>query len=294
MYELSPPDRQSDATELVEYDGGLPVPILLTPRPPEGPIPYESPIVKTVNTIWDETNFGIRREPIVIGEVEDREGFSRTEGVAKISWMPIKLPGTDYRLPPEYGQFQQVLETMIGYEHAINPDVDETYAYLTVDAGHVEAGQTHRKKGAHSDSFQSILIQPKLKTSRFYTASDTVPTLHHNQPFDVSHLDPGKHNYFWEFERQVDPERTEEINPYDIVGMDAYTVHQAGVALESTSRVFVRLSYEYREFNRRGNARNPYFDYDWGEQVPCRCQVPPLVLLGAYDPEENANAAASE
>jgi hypothetical protein len=275
--ELAARENQAGFTEDTEL--ALRAPIILTPRTPEVPIPFDSPVIQTVNTIWDEANFGIQREPVVVGSIEDKAGFENTEGIKKISWLPIKLPGTEYVLPPEYEQFREALEKMIGFEHAINPDVDETYAYFTVDAGFVEAGNTHRKKGAHSDGFQSILIDPKNKTSRFYAAFNAVPTLHHNQPFDVSHLDPGIDNFFWEFERQVDPARTEEVDPYDIVMMDAYTVHEAGEATEDTSRVFMRLSYEYRPFNRRGNAINPYLDYDWGEQVPCRCQIPPLLLL---------------
>jgi hypothetical protein len=57
--------------------------------------------------------------------------------------------------------------------------------------------------GCHTDGFQGARITPKLRSDRSYVVSNTLPTVFYLQPFAVGHLDPARHNFFLDFDRQV-------------------------------------------------------------------------------------------
>lgn len=220
------------------------------------------PILRNVHTIWDLDNFGIPRKPVIAGVVGDRSAFCTT-GAPRTLDMPIKFPGTDYRLPLELVQLQGVLETIIGFEHAINPHADEYYAYVTVDQGMVRQGEMQRKGGLHVDGFQGARIQPKTYINRSYVVADMVPTVFYDQPFQTAHMDETRHNFFLDFDRQAQEGCVWRPEPFEIVLMDAYTVHRSDSAKQECFRTFLRVSYDVKIFDRLGNAHNPLFDYQW-------------------------------
>lgn len=45
--------------------------------------------------------------------------------------------------------------------------------------------------------------------------------------------------------------------------MDAYTVHESGYAEFDGKRIFVRLTFDLKKFDRLGNTRNPNLSYEW-------------------------------
>jgi len=226
----------------------------------------EHPIIQNVHTIWDLQKFVVPRRPIIAGLVEDRSSFRAKDALRTLD-LPIKFPGTEYRLPLELGQFEETLETMISFEHAINPYADEYYAYVTVDQGMVQQGGMQRKGGCHVDGFQGARVQPKTYINRSYVVADMVPTVFYCQPFHTEHLDEEAHDFFLDFDRQAQEDCVHRPEPFQIALMDVYTVHRSDWASEAGFRTFLRLSYDVAIFDRLGNAHNPLFDYEW-EMLP--------------------------
>jgi hypothetical protein len=262
--------------------------VFLEPRPEENAaaIPGDSPIIQALNQTWDLKNFKIPRRPVSLGLLppEEREAFSR-RGAPRTLDLPIKFPGSEFRLPKELEQFRAVVQRVANYEAALNGGCfDEYYCYLTVDQGLVRPGALQREAPCHVDGFQGARWNPKVRNNHTYVISDSIPTVYYAQPFEVEHLDEARHNFFWEFNRQVALTNSEHAwrpAPYELNLMDCYTVHRGDNAEEETFRTWLRLSFEVRIFDRLGNAHNPLFRYDW-KMVPRDIEGLNLV---AYDPE---------
>jgi len=144
--------------------------------------------------------------------------------------------------------------------------VDEYYAYLTVQHAPVRSGEIKRGEGAHSDSIQGRRIQPKVAIEHGYTATSHDPTRFFTHGFDLSGLDPDRHWLNAAFAAQTDTNRSIRLRPGDIALFDAYSIHEAVPASETTMRTFFRLIFSVREFDRLGNTVNDLFDYSWNFQ----------------------------
>lgn len=262
----------------------------IVPQPdvPVPAIPLESPIIKDLNTMWDLSKFLTPRVPVSVGRLnpEELSRFSQW-GVPRVLDLPIKFPGSDFRLPQELAQFKEVVQKVVNYERAVNPQCyDEYYCYLTVDQRVVTEGQLQREAPCHVDGFQGARWNPKVRINHTYTVGDVLPTIYYPQPFDFSQLDEAKHDFFWEMNRQValnNSRYTWHSEPGEITLMDAYSVHRGTQASETTPRTWVRLSFEVRQFDRLGNAHNPMFLYNW-EMV--RRDIEALNLV-AFDPDSD-------
>ncbi|MBI2102525.1 hypothetical protein HYT55_01700 [Candidatus Woesearchaeota archaeon] len=224
-------------------------------------------VIKDLNTLWDLEQFKIPRVPVSFGYLpeEQRDFFSRP-GVTRVLDMPIRFPGTDYRLPKELAQFKDVISRVANIEEAINPQHSVYYCYLTIDQRTVKAGTLHREAPCHVDGFQGARWPTPLPINHTYTISDTIPTVYYPQPFFLDNLDIAKHDFFWEFNRQVAMANSQSairFSPFELTLMNAYCVHRGDDAVQDTCRTWLRLSYEVRIFDRLGNAHNPLFDYDW-------------------------------
>jgi len=227
------------------------------------PIDTDHFIVKTVISKFDKENFLTPHFPIVIGEVYDTEKFSNVRNLRVLD-CPIKFPGSnEYRVPHELDQFDDVIAKAASHEHAINPNIDQFYAYLTVDQKYVEADNFQRKPGCHVDGFQGLRINPKRLINRSYIAYDRVPTVFYGQSFETEHLDEAKHDFFLSFDEQAKEEAEMRFDPYSIILMNAYSVHRSDKVTYPIYRTFFRLSYDVNRFDRFGNTHNPMFDYNW-------------------------------
>ena len=219
-----------------------------------------------LNMVWNFKRFQKPRMPVTTGMVADQARFVEPSGL-RILDLPVKFPGTNYRIPHECRQFVEVIMQIVNCEVTINPLTDLFYAYLTVDQDPVKKGFTQRKPGLHVDGFQGVRIQPKLPIDHSYIVSDRYPTVFYTHGFDVEHLDESAHNFFLEFDEQAQEEITWKPQPFQICLINAYQVHRSDYAIKNSDRTFVRLSYTLRQFDRLGNTHNPLFDYDW-EMVP--------------------------
>jgi hypothetical protein len=231
-------------------------------------IPEDSPIIQDLNSIWDTNKFLTPRTPVSVGFLTPEQlALFGQPGVARTLDMPIKFPGSNFRIPNSLKQFKEVIELVANYEAAINTDCfDEYYCYMTVDQGLVKPDTLQREAPCHVDGFQGARWNPKVRLNHTYTVGDSVPTTYYVQPFDLGHLDEAKHNFFWEMNNIV--AKTKSAHAWkpsngEVTLMDAYCVHRGSEATELTFRTWIRLSFEVRKFDRLGNAHNPMFQYDW-------------------------------
>ena len=231
------------------------------------------PILKDLNTVWNLEKFKTPRTPIHIAHLENQksqEQFSKS-GAVNVLDLPLKFPGSEFRIPQELSQFLPIIQLVANYESLINRDCyDEYYCYATVDQKLVKAGSLQREAPCHVDGFQGALWKPKVKINHTYVISDSVPTTYYLQPFDFSGLDEAKHNFFWEMNYQVAQTNSQyawQPKPFELNLIDAYTVHRGSPSPVDVVRTWLRLSFEVRIFNRLGNAHNPMFSYDW-DMIP--------------------------
>lgn len=227
-----------------------------------------SPILEDLGSIWDVSRFQVAREPMVLGALEDEERamFSKP-GLPRVLDMPIKFPGSQFRVPGGLEQLGPVIQRVADVEAHVNQACyDEFYCYLTIDQGPVRKGRLQREAPCHVDGFQGARWRPKVRINHSYVLGDSVPTTYYPMPFDFSGLDEARHNFFWEMNRQVAAVNSAHRcwpKPYELALIDAYTVHRGTPAEEDRTRTWVRLSFETRIFDRLGNAHNPLFCYDW-------------------------------
>jgi hypothetical protein len=235
----------------------------------EVPIPNDSPIIQVLNQPFELKNFKIPRRPVSLGVLSPQElaVLASPTGAPRTLDLPIKFPGSDFRIPKELAMYAPIIRRAANYEAAVNPSCyDEYYCYLTIDPGWVEPGVLQREAPCHVDGFQGARWNPKVRGNHTYTVSNAVPTAYYVQPFDFDLLDEAKHDFFWEMNRQVAETNSQFAwAPADgeLTLMDCYSVHRGQPATQRIYRTFVRISFEVRIFDRLGNAHNPLFRYNW-------------------------------
>ena len=237
------------------------------------PVPSakDSPIVADLNSIWNLNEFLIPRKPISLGFLTEEQMKVFTQpNVPRTLDMPIKFPGSNFRIPNSLKQFKDIIEKVAHFEAELNEECfDEYYCYLTIDQGWVKPDTLQREAPCHVDGFQGARWNPKQRINHSYVMSDSLPTSYYIQPFDFHYLDEAKHNFFWEMNNEVAQTKSKYVwRPAvgEINMIDAYTVHRGSVATEPTFRTWIRLSFEVRIFDRLGNAKNPMFNYNWSMQ----------------------------
>jgi hypothetical protein len=174
--------------------------------------------------------------------------------------MPIRLSGqTVYRVPKEWSALLPMLQAIISTEHDHNPNVLKYNTYITVDSKMVEPDEQQRHGGLHVDGFQGERIDPKTKITRNYVVTTNGGTRFYQQPFVV--VDEKKYNVFQGFDLQAKDYMIAEENT--VYFMDAYTVHESGIASRKDIRSFLRVTYDLKKFDRLGNTHNSMLDYNW-------------------------------
>ncbi|MEA2195610.1 MAG: hypothetical protein QOG42_2044 [Solirubrobacteraceae bacterium] len=226
--------------------------------PPPGP----SAILDDVGRVWDPQRYAVARGPIRLGRLRDRARFSRTPA-ANVSNVPVKFPGTGYRIPAELTGVTELLQSCIDCEHAMNPGVADCYAYLTVDRGLIPAGYAQRGFDIHADFLQGTRLARKHIVDHGYLCTDRDPPRFFVQPFELSVEDVAGDAYNAAFARQARAECAAGVAPYDVVLFDAYCVHGAVAATRTATRTFVRFFYSVAIYDRFGDTHNALFDYRW-------------------------------
>lgn len=248
-----------------------------------------SPVYGTLLEPWSLKHLLLPHKPVKIGRIEDRAAFSRP--VTSVLNMPVKMPGSEIKVPEELGQFREFLQKIVDHEKAVNPDFNEFYMYLTVDQHAVKQGTTHRRPGIHIDGVQGARYKVKLPPEHLYSASDRLGTVFYDQPFDLTALDPAKQHVHAELERQAREENARATPDFDIAFWDSYSVHRADVAKADFVRTFIRVEFSKKQYDSEGDTHNPLFDYDWkpvARPIPAGLDDKPLAPAGfvaGYDDE---------
>lgn len=230
-------------------------------------------LLADLNGTFDVARYGAPRHPLNVGVLpaDEQVRFVAPSEARNVLDLPIKFPGSDFRLPMEYAQWGPVLQRVADAEWALNPDCyDEYYCYFTLRRERVEPGEQGHYAPCHVDGFQGARHQPKVRCNHTYTVTNCLPTMYFPQPFDLRPLDLARHDAFWEMNRQVALTNAEhgwnDYPNFALMLMDAYCVHiaiDAPPAPQGYERVWLRFSFEVRIFDRLGNGHNPFFAYDW-------------------------------
>ena len=220
-----------------------------------------SPVVADLLKPWDVSRMLRRRRLRRIGRIEGRAAFSKPS--VSVLNMPIKMAGTGFKIPAELEQFREFLQKIIDDQAAVNPRLDEFYAYLTVDSGFVKKGDYHRRPGIHIDGVQGSRYPEKVPPENTYSASDAVGTVFYDQAFDLRHIDPDRDYIHGELERQADEKNAAAARDYGIYHWDSYSAHHAAVADKDTPRTFVRVEFSKKVYDSAGDTVNPLFEYEW-------------------------------
>lgn len=174
--------------------------------------------------------------------------------------MPIRLAGdAHYSVPSEWTGLVPLIHQIVELEQSNNPNWRDYHTYMTVDCKHVEPEEQQRHGGLHVDGFQGERHPVKHKVTRNYVVTTNGGTRFYPQHFIVA--DPAKFNVFQGFDLQAEDYfiATENVVHF----MNAYSVHESGIASRSGLRTFLRVTFDLKEFDRLGNTKNSMLDYDW-------------------------------
>lgn len=245
--------RNTDAT-IEGYVSGSEA-VLLRPAPR----PHSNPRLREDERVFSFETYAREIHPPVAVLAADLRPFEEAE-LPRCLDLPLRLAGTeDYHLPREWEALAPLLGELIAVEHEHNPSWRDYFTYLTVDYSTVTAGYQQRHGGLHVDGFQGARISEKTKVTRNYVATSNGGTVFYPQRFVCA--DPEKFNVFLGFELQADTSLVAEENT--VYFMDAYTVHESGFAARDGVRLFLRLTYDLKKFDRRGNSHNSALSYSW-------------------------------
>ena len=199
------------------------------------------------------------RPPIDLGLIEGLCYFDVGPNVLR---MPLKFPGSTYRIPKECLSLLPLIERVAEYEAFINPEHASCFCHMTRDHSLVQAGTYHRYPGFHGDGIQGTKLTPKVNVEHSYIITSAPPTEFCLQPFFLKHLDEAKHNFFLEFDRQAKDVNIFDSLPYHLYLIDPYMVHRSPkipVLSRDVRRLFIRITYAFTELQHPKNTLNPLF-----------------------------------
>lgn len=222
--------------------------------------------IRVFNTRYHETEIHV---PIATPLLLTNHIDVKTQVLPNALDMPIRLKDEEeYFLPADWCALNTVIQELINLEHTNNPNWKEYYTYLTVHyTPELQPGEQQRHAGSHTDGFQGVREPVRTKTSRSYVAVTNGGTKYFPQTF-VANLNAGKFNVFEGFDLQVN-QKPDGTPDYQIAEentfyfFDAYTVHEAGNARTTGARLFIRLTWEMKLFDRAGNTKNNMLNYNW-------------------------------
>ena len=234
---------------------------LWTPKIDAENIAYHS-----LNKPFSLSQYLYPRPPIDMGLIEKDE-YSCDINVLR---MPLKFPGTNYRIPRELGGVTSLITRVAEYEAFINPRHAEFFCHITFDHSDIEEGFYHRYPGFHGDGIQGTKLTPKVEIEHSYILATKPPTEFCLQPFFLKHLDEAKHNFFLEFDRQAQEGNVYKSLPEHLYLIDPYMVHRTPKITQRVTRTFVRITYAATELQHPNNTINPMFQ---GQEYEKRIDV---------------------
>ncbi len=206
--------------------------------------------------------FSEERVPFAIGSGSLAEVAIGTN----INSLPIKFPGTEYRIPAELSGIRQLLETCVAFNRTVDHTEGSRYVYLSLQRTYTTPGRKQRSEKIHVDGIQGPRIQPKVEVEHGYVMVDRDPTIFFPGPIDMSNIDVDVHDMEQVFAQRVDRGRSMSFPVGTIAMIDGCCVHEAIASSQAGPRGFFRLLYAARPYDRIGNSFNALFSEDYEKQ----------------------------
>lgn len=163
-----------------------------------------------------------------------------------VQYMPVRMPSSDIRLPPNLKCFYPMVEIACMFAH---PD---EHVYLTAKHLYVDRDRCFNRPGWHADGYGTDDIN--------YVWCDRAPTEFCVQPFELS---DDCDESMAQMEAQAKPENIRTYGENTLLRLDTTVVHRPPAHIDPGMRTFVKVSISRDRYNLQGNAHNYLFDYDW-------------------------------
>jgi len=167
-----------------------------------------------------------------------------------VQYMPIKMPGSDFMIPPNMGFLYSILGEMLCDD--IQTHKFGNYIYATVKHMFVGKGCAANRMGWHSDGFGTDDIN--------YIWYDKTPTEFCVQKFELS---DDHETSLIQMQLQAKEENIFTCDVERLIRLDQSVIHRVAETKEDGFRKFVKISVSKHQYNLKGNAHNYLFDYDW-------------------------------
>jgi len=224
---------------------------------------------------WDIGMFNKKSLPVVIDNIKHKNFFQKKDADNNFLWLldlPIKMPGINWKIPTELEQFSEFITKAVQYEKLINPNIENYYAYLSVDQRPVKPNESQRRPGWHADSFitkntRSDIDKKQIDIDSIYLAYDCTPTEFCEGPFTFNNNFDHHNNIdvLNHFEQTAKGKNITTYDPFTILKMGPECVHRVGFNMSNVicQRTFIKLVFSLEIFNRVGNNHNYLIDYNW-------------------------------
>ena len=213
------------------------------------------PFYKHHDEIFEKELFLYSNLPVHIG------GFSikwNKNHITNVLRCPIKNSGNrSIYLPKELGFLKDFVTYCCNYENTFNEQFNDLFAHITVHCDDVKEGKSQRVPGWHVDGFQGAKFPQKHKIEHSYLWSSSSGTEFCVQPFMISHIDDSKYMIFDEFTKQAKEENLWKMLDSNIYIIDPYMVHRSPILSKNTTRLLVRLTFEYQKLLDPNDTQNP-------------------------------------
>jgi hypothetical protein len=257
--------------EVIATGGFDPARVLRLTPSPAARAAGEDPILQDFCGAFDVAEFARARRAPSVGEIKAAQTFAREGHPRQVRQLLIKAPHTDVFLPAELAQFAEAVQLVVDHNRSVNPDYDDSYAYINVFRG-ITQMDAYRglSLSCHGDQMQCLRPEFAYKNDYSYIASSTLPTILYEQGFDLSEAvarfrEGERVNLYEYFNRQADPARVYRTQDFNVYLLSPYVVHSAAAAPQDVYRVFVKVAFSLKRFfDNRELRRNPAFDVeDW-------------------------------
>lgn len=226
----------------------------------------DNPIFVEMGHEFNKSMVEVARIPFSIGYYKDVNLHSILKKHIQrgVIDMLIKKSGSlETIIPIELKSLTNILQPMINFEAAFNPEFIEWNLWLLVDLESVFLGETQRNSGAHCDGFQGLKHQKEPITS-IYVWTNRLSTEFQRKGFKLpDDFDETVDNVSILMQRDWEKEKVITFPENTIIKMDGVTVHRGAAAPdEIRDRVFVRVCATPGNvlFDRWGNTPNPCFN----------------------------------
>lgn len=208
---------------------------------------------------FSKERFIYSNPPVHIGEFKIDYNPDKIINVLRC---PIKDAGNrEIKLPKELSFLKEFVKFCAIYETCFNDRFEDLYGHITVDYKDIKKGKTQRVPGWHVDGFQGAKFPIKHEIEHSYLWSSSNGTEYCVQPYFISHIDDSKYLIFDEFNKQSKECNVIRALDSNVYIFDPYMIHRSPILKEDTSRLLVRITFEYQKLLDPNDTLNPSMKY---------------------------------